>query len=114
LVLESQEGSKEKIEKEIDLFLSKKGHSRDKPEVIEHYGETFNAVDRLNKVRSYISFRPRISDEKFRILVALVEIALIQAWLLVVSWRGEANGEEDKLHEAAKTLAQTLYGRDQE
>lgn len=101
------------MEKEINAFLEEKGHTRSKPTILQHYGDSFNAVDRLNKVRSYIAFRPRMSDEKFRILVSLVEMALIQSWLLVISWRGEVLNEEEHLHSAAKNLAKALYPKNE-
>ncbi len=58
-----------------------------KPPVTTHYGNTFNAVDRFNSLVSMISFSKRITDLNLRVLIGLIEVALVQPWVLLYDWR---------------------------
>lgn len=108
LKAEDNEESPNLFREEVSSYLEPKGRSLEKPRIIADYGNSFNSVDRLNKIRSYISYRPKIKSIHFRVLVAFVEIALTQAWALTIDWNGETLREEDNILVLARTIAQTL------
>ena len=53
-----------------------------KPTVTQYYSDHFSLVDRFNKLVSQISFRPRCSPEHIRLFVSLVEIAIVETFVL--------------------------------
>ena len=98
-------------EEEINSFLEPRGHSNTKPKIIQDYGLSFNHVDRLNKVRSYVKYRPKVQSEDMKVFISLIEMAAIQAWTLTIGWREEAVNEENHVLESLKNLAFALYPR---
>jgi len=97
------------MEDDIKTFLTPHLTSQTKPTITLDYAKSFNHVDRLNKVRSYVHYRPRIGFEKLRVFISLIEMAVIQAWALTISWQGERNGEEEHIRDVCKALAYDLY-----
>lgn len=102
-------GDESEMMEEVKKFLEPKRVSAEQPKIISHYGRSFNSVDRFNKLLSYVSYRPKIGDEKLRVLVALVEIALVQSWALTIDWRGERVGESQHILTSARDLALSLH-----
>lgn len=81
-----------------------------KPSVHQHYALYFNSVDKFNKLMAYISFLPRCANEEMRILTGLIEILIVEIWVVVNDWRSditEAN-EREFLYEFAIELAKSL------
>jgi hypothetical protein len=58
-----------------------------KPTLNQHYCETFNVVDRFNRLTSSIAFATRITNEKFRIFIGLIETTIVQVLALTQDWK---------------------------
>jgi hypothetical protein len=97
---------------EVDQFLSPtmKTDHKTKPVVIKHYGDTFNAVDRFNGLLSHIAYPLRILDLKHRLLVGMIESAIVQSWVLLQDWKLNLGSEEEiaSLKKATRELADQL------
>lgn len=91
----SSEASKR--EHELNEFLTphRTLPSGIKPTLNQHYYETFNVVDRFNRLTSSIAFATRITDEKFRIFIGLIETTIVQVWALTQDWKTGTSVESD-------------------
>lgn len=71
---------------EIEAFLGtpRKYREGSKPPLVAHYAATFNGVDRFDSLTSQISFKIRKGSENWRIFTALLQIAIVNAWILYV------------------------------
>ena len=79
------------------LFPTKRTAGDSKPLLMDHYGSTFNNVDRWNNLRSNIKYQPRIITEDIRIMIGVIENALVQTWVLKTDWKVEDDLEKAKL-----------------
>lgn len=104
-------GGSDAQEAEIQAFLRPSRTSTRRPTLINDYFLSFNGVDRLNKLRSYFEFHPRINSEKFLILIHVIRMSFIQSWSLFTSWNGNEENEERNLRDAARSLAEELHPR---
>ena len=67
-----------------------------KPPIPDLYSNEFNIVDRFNKIRSMIKFKPRIGSEDMRLLIGLIENAIVETWVLFKDWKGDTLTELNK------------------
>ena len=80
-----------------------------KPIIQDHYGTTFNSVDRFNKLLGRVSFKPKCMDMDMRLLTGVISAAIVQAWVLVNNnFQGIEDTELSDLKDAAKDLADAL------
>jgi hypothetical protein len=97
----------ESMQVEIDSFLAPTFHSPTHPEVTKQYRDHFNSVDRFDVKKAMIKYKPRIPDETTRVFISLVEVALIQTWSLLTSWKEDDHNESD-IREFALELARRI------
>jgi len=67
----------------------------EKPPITQHYGDTFNSVDRFNRIFEHMFYLPRIQSEPLAILYSIFEIALIQTWALSQDWKSRKQYKEE-------------------
>lgn len=62
-------------------FLTPTLHTKgdDKPTIIRHCGDTFNSVDRFNRILAHISYLPRTPSNEILLLHAIFQSALVLA-----------------------------------
>jgi hypothetical protein len=97
----------------IERFLTPTIHTKDetKPPIQQEYANTFNHVDRFNRLMGAVSFNPRVSGKKMLYLIGIIQIAIVQTWVLLNDARMSTEGEEEEsfVKSFAVELAQELY-----
>jgi hypothetical protein len=104
---ESNLSSVDELALKIDEFLSPTVHTHKRPTVHQHYAEFFNLIDRFNRYVSMVRYRPRCSSEAVRVLSSLIEICIVESWVLIQdsNWKGE---KETGIREFGIALANSL------
>lgn len=101
-----------KARRKLQAFLEpvKRTDPEEKPTIIQHYANTFNGVDRFNKLLSHISFLPTCKTENICVLYSIFQIALVQAWALDTAWDCDNNNvdEYEYVIEFGKQLSKAL------
>ncbi len=54
----------------------------DKPKLNAEYSKSFNFVDKFNRHLSNIKYRPRIADEQMRLLIGIIEVIVVQTFVI--------------------------------
>jgi len=86
---------------------------RHRPTINDHYGTTFNPVDRFNRLVGAVSYQPRNASEHSRVITGVISFAIVEAWVLVCDWREGTNDLEDKtLRQEARKLYSALIGNE--
>jgi len=67
----------------------------DKPTIVRHYGDTFNSVDRFNRILAHISYLPRTPSYEILLLHTIFQTALIMAWALDNDWKCDQLFDEE-------------------
>ncbi len=62
------------------------------PEIIKHYGDTFNPVDKFNRLMYEVWFHPRVYDYKRRYLLGMISMLLVNAWVAHGDYHSAADG----------------------
>jgi len=85
---------------EVEAFLGppKKHRDDSKPVLVAHYAKNFNSVDRFDALVSRISFKSRKGSENWRVFTALLQIAIVNAWILFVELKPRDPDEPLELH----------------
>ena len=88
------------LQREIQAFNEPTGRTTGmgKPQINQYYADTFNAVDRFNRIFSQISYKPRESNTDFCILQSLVRICAIQTWALLSDYKINNNIDNCEQH----------------
>lgn len=98
--------------RKLQEFLGPNKFTRDeeKPTIIQHYSNTFNGVDRFNKLLSHTTFLPHCEKEEVCILYSIFQIAFVQTWALDTAYQydNEASNEHIYLFEYGKQLSKLL------
>jgi hypothetical protein len=106
---ESRSGNAGVTQRQINDLRHETSTSTSRPTINQQYAETFNAVDRWNKLMGKVSYIPRCSSPETRILIGVVTASIVQAWVLV---NNEQQGNEDSeiahLKRSAQSLARSL------
>ena len=78
---ESRNTGDEKHQVTLTAFLNPKMTTagNEKPKISQHYAATFSNVDKFNALISSISYQPRITNEKLRFFILLIEISVVQS-----------------------------------
>ncbi len=96
----------------IDQFLTPtlKTAGASKPVITQHYADTFNPVDRFNRLCADVAFCGRKEGLYFTLLVGLVEVALVQTFIVRNDWLELQNEEQQTafLRKYASDLANEL------
>ena len=96
------------VNRDIEMFVRVAGKpmctNNEKPKLNQFYADTFNHVDRYNKLISFIHYRPRFPSESMRLLISLIEISIVQSWVI---FQAEAVYDENK-SESLRTFAISL------
>lgn len=82
----------------------------EKPTITRQYADTFNTVDRFNKLLMKIRYRPRVDEERIMILYGLIAMATVQSWSLAHDWNcmREFAKEHEYVRQFGIELAQHL------
>jgi hypothetical protein len=84
----------------------------EKPKISTHYAHTFNNVDKFNRLMGFVNFKPRISNDNMLFLTGMINIALVNSWVLFVDSKSlliSEQEEEWKLKRAVKKLSRDLW-----
>ena len=87
--------STERLKAEVTQYLSPTIKTKEKPLLNEMYANSFNLVDRFNRLISFISYRPRFSSECMRLLIGVIEIAIVESWVIWNDLNLSKIGEND-------------------
>jgi hypothetical protein len=106
---ESRSTQADVLQRDVDEFRTPKSSQATRPTINDHYGRTFNLVDRFNRLTGYISYEPRCTTEKMRYLTSCVQIAIINTWVLFTDWKeGDEHVEKNRLRTFSRSLAASL------
>lgn len=86
-----------KQRKDGGFALESFSHSgqRKKPETVRHYGESFNAVDRIDLMLSFVRIRDRNSSASVALLHYMIGLAVVQSHSLLSQDRWQAVTGDD-------------------
>ncbi|MBA2655052.1 MAG: hypothetical protein H0U71_08330 [Gammaproteobacteria bacterium] len=89
---------KKKTQLKIQSFIQEPGTTRadTKPTITKHYSDTFNTVDRYNRLRSSIAYEPRAVAIEKKFFSSMIEIILLNSWALFNDGKYEKSGKDDE------------------
>ena len=87
----------DKAQLEITSFLRPTHSSKPstKPILNQLYSDNFNLVDRFNNYISRVSYLPKISSTDLRLFIGLIELAIVNSWVIWRDWTNEKNVDVD-------------------
>lgn len=92
--------------REISNLRLPKLTSLERPRINQHYADTFNSVDKFNRLQGEVSYVPRCSDSHSRLITGIITVAIVNACVLVSDWR---EGTERQENETLRSKAKELY-----
>jgi hypothetical protein len=97
------------VRAELSMFLQPTATTigEQRPIINQHYRDTFNLVDKYNRLVSEISYQPRSPSDHMRMFVGVVEIAIVNTWSLYHSWF--ADQPQIPLRDFAIRLSKQLF-----
>lgn len=100
-----------KVVRELANFRRPKQSLSHRPPINQHYADTFNHVDKFNRLLGEMSYRPSCRDVPTRLITGLITIAIVNSWALVQDHRVRNDDEEAvSLKEGARELYLELKG----
>jgi hypothetical protein len=108
---EEKIGEPGKLFRELGDFRRPKQNLPHRPPINQHYAETFNHVDKFNRLLGEMTYRPPCRDIFSRLVTGLISVAIVNSWALVQDHRARTDDEEKiSLKASARELYLELKG----
>ena len=86
------------VKRELASLRSSVKTSATRPQVNQKSADTFNCVDRFNRLLGAVTFRPKCVDPLMRMLTGVISIAIVQSWVVFNDSIQQTDAQED-LHQ---------------